>query len=139
MIIGIEVVEWIRVDDPVGAVAVHGFCGIWGTIALGLFATGDFGVPGPTGADTSVLIKGLLYGGGADQLISQLIGSVSITIAVLVFGGALMFGLKAAGQLRISEEDELAGIDIVEHGAPAYHPEFAFMGTGGGSPTGSGV
>jgi len=130
----IDLVEYIRVDDPIGAVAVHGACGIFGTIAVGLFATGDFGVPGPTGADLSGgTVEGLFYGGGTDQLVSQLIGSAFVTVVVLVAGLALMFGIKALGQLRLPEAEELEGIDIVEHGAPAYHPEFAFMG--GGTPT----
>ena len=131
MIIGIEVIEWFRVDDPVGAVAVHGFCGIFGTLSIGLFATGDFGVPGATGPDVSAgTVTGLFYGGGADQLISQLKGSLAVTGIVLVAGLVLMFGVKATRTLRISEAGELEGIDIHEHGGPAYHPEFAYMGTG---------
>jgi len=91
MIIGIEVIEWFRVDDPVGAVAVHGFCGIFGTLSIGLFATGDFGVPGATGADLSTgTVEGLFYGGGLDQLKAQLIGSVTVTAIVLVVGLALI-------------------------------------------------
>jgi Amt family ammonium transporter len=109
-------------------VAVHGACGIFGTLAVGLFATGQYGLPGPTGADTSAPIEGLFYGGGGKQLLVQFIGSAVCTIAVLVVGLAVMFGIKALGVLRISEEHELEGIDIVEHGAPAYHPEFAYMG-----------
>jgi len=127
----IDLVEWIRVDDPIGAVAVHGACGIFGTIAVGLFATGDFGVPGPAGADLSTgTVTGLFYGGGTDQLVSQLIGSAFVTVVVLVAGMALMFGIKSLGQLRIPEVHELEGIDIVEHGSPAYHQEVAYMGKG---------
>ena len=59
VVLGVDFIEWLRIDDPIGAVAVHGFCGIWGTLSLGLFATGKFGVPGPTGADKSVLVDGL--------------------------------------------------------------------------------
>jgi Amt family ammonium transporter len=128
MVLAVDFIEWIRVDDPIGAVAVHGACGIFGTLAVGLFATGQYGLPGPTGADTSAPIEGLFYGGGGKQLLVQFIGSAVCTIAVLVVGLAVMFGIKALGVLRISEEHELEGIDIVEHGAPAYHPEFAYMG-----------
>ena len=53
VVLAVDLIEWLRVDDPIGAVAVHGFCGIWGTLSLGLFATGQYGLPGPTGADTS--------------------------------------------------------------------------------------
>ncbi len=135
-VLGIDFIEYIRVDDPIGAVAVHGICGIWGTLAIGLFATGKFGIPGATGADLSTgTVSGLFYGGGWDQLKSQAIGSIFVTVVVLVVGLALMYLIKATGQLRISAEHELEGIDIVEHGGSVYHPEFAFMG--GGPPTAS--
>jgi ammonium transporter, Amt family len=128
MVLAVDFVEWLRVDDPIGAVAVHGACGIFGTISIGLFATGQFGVPGPTGADTSTTVEGLFYGGGTKQLVVQAIGSLVCTVAVLAVGLLMMYGIKALGVLRISPEHELEGLDIVEHGAPAYHPEFAYMG-----------
>lgn len=131
VILGVDLIEWFRVDDPVGAVAVHGLAGIWGTLAVGLFATGQFGVPGPTGPDVSTgVVTGLFYGGGTTQLVSQLIGSVSVTLIVLAAGLVLMFTVKATRTLRISREGELEGIDIHEHGGSAYHPEFAYMGGG---------
>jgi ammonium transporter, Amt family len=140
-VFGVDLIEHLRIDDPVGAVAVHGMCGIWGTLSIGLFATGDFGLPGTTGADTSVLVEGLFYGGGADQLVSQLIGSAVCSAVPLVAGALLMYGCKATGMLRVSEDGELEGLDIHEHGAPAYHPEFSYMGTGfnavGAAPTGA--
>ena len=130
-ILGIDFIEWLRVDDPIGAVAVHGFCGIWGTLAIGFFATGDFGVPGPAGADTSTgVVTGLFYGGGTDQLKAQFIGSFVVCAVTLAVGFALMYAVKATRTLRISEAGELEGIDIHEHGGSAYHPEFAFMGSG---------
>ena len=130
MVLAIDLLEHLRIDDPIGAVAVHGFCGIWGTIAIGLFATGQYGAPGPTGADTSFVDEGLFWGGGTDQLVSQLIGSASVTAIVLVAGFALMYGVKATGTLRVSEEGEQEGIDHHEHGSPAYHPERSFEGGG---------
>jgi len=59
----VDLMEYLRIDDPVGAVAVHGAAGIWGTLSLGLFATGQYGAPTPTGADTSAgaLVTGLFY------------------------------------------------------------------------------
>jgi Amt family ammonium transporter len=129
MVLGVEAVEYFRVDDPIGAVAVHGVCGIWGTLCVGLFATGQYGVPGATGADKSTLVEGLFYGGGGDQLLSQFIGSAFVTVVALVVGFAVMYGVKATGTLRVSEAGEREGIDIHEHGAPAYHPEAAFTGT----------
>src|SRR5260221_433709 len=78
-----DLLESLRIDDPVGAVAVHGANGIWGTLSLGLFATGQYGAPTPTGADNSAgaVVPGLLYGGGANQLIAQAIGSAVVTVA----------------------------------------------------------
>jgi Amt family ammonium transporter len=128
MVLAVDFVEWLRVDDPIGAVAVHGACGIFGTISLGLFATGQYGLPGTTGADTSTTVDGLLYGGGTKQLVAQVIGSAVVTVAVFAIAMVVMYAVKATGVLRVSEEVELGGIDIHEHGAPAYHPEFAYMG-----------
>jgi Amt family ammonium transporter len=101
-------------------------CGIWGTLSLGLFATGAYGAPTATGADTSaaLIVKGLFYGGGTAQLVAQAIGSFSITAATLVVAFILMYAVKATGTLRVSREGELEGLDIHEHGMFAY-PEFA--------------
>ena len=120
VVVAIDVIEWFRVDDPVGAVAVHGACGIWGTLAVGLFACGKFGAPGPTGADDSSVVTGLFYGGGTAQLVAQAIGSAAVTAATLGVGMAMMFGLKAAGILRVSEQGEREGLDVHEHGGSAY-------------------
>ncbi len=130
-VLAIDLVEWLRVDDPVGAVAVHGACGIWGTLSLGLFACGKYGAPGPTGADNSEgsIVGGLFYGGGMNTLISQCIGSAAITAATFASGMALMYLVKLTGTLRVSKEGELEGLDVHEHGGTAY-PEL--MGSGGG-------
>src|SRR5689334_22393941 len=117
MIYAVDFCERIRVDDPCGAFAVHGAAGIWGTLSLGLFAVGNYGD-----------VKGLLYGGNANQLIAQIEGSATIIGATFAAGLVLMFAIKAIGMLRISEAGELEGIDIHDHGAPAYHPEYAYMG-----------
>jgi Amt family ammonium transporter len=128
VVLAVDFTEWIRVDDPCGAFAVHGAAGIWGTLSLGLFAVGNYGVPGPTGPDSSTVVKGLFYGGGIHQLWAQFIGSLTITVATLAAGLALMYLVKVTRTLRISEEGELEGLDIHEHGASAYHPEYAYMG-----------
>ena len=144
VVLGIDFIEWLRVDDPIGAVAVHGIAGIWGTLSLGLFATGQWGLPAPTGAtaidgtplinaDGSLnnaggVVTGLFYGGGTKQLVAQIIGSAVITAATLAIGFALMYFVKATRTLRVSEEGEREGLDIHEHGGPAYHMEFG-MGT----------
>jgi len=75
VVLGVELLEWLRIDDPIGAVPVHGFCGIWGTVSLGLFACGKYGATGPVAPDNTVPLTGLLYGGGAAVLKAQVIGS----------------------------------------------------------------
>lgn len=125
--LGVDLLERVRVDDPIGAVPVHGICGIWGTISIGLLATGQFGLPTSTGADNSAPIEGLFYGGGTGQLIAQCIGSLSCLVAVGVVSFAMMFALRklpGSWNLRLRREEELEGIDIVEHGLTAYHMEF---------------
>lgn len=119
VVLGIDLIEHLRIDDPIGAVAVHGVCGIWGTWSLGLFSTGQFGVP-----------KGWFWGGNAKQFIAQVWGNAVVGGAAFVVALGLMLAVKATGTLRVSEEGELEGIDIHEHGAPAYHPEAAYMGKG---------
>jgi Amt family ammonium transporter len=133
VVFSVDLLEWFRIDDPIGAVAVHGFAGIWGTLSLGLFATGQYGVPSSTGPDTSTLVKGLFWGGGFKQLGIQIMGSAIVTGSVLVLGFTLMYLVKATRTLRISEAGELEGIDIHEHGAPAYHPEPAYTGIAPGA------
>jgi Amt family ammonium transporter len=122
-----DLIEHLRIDDPVGAVPVHGACGIWGTLAVGLFAAGKYGLPTSTGADNENPITGLFYGGGTGQLVAQIIGSISCIVVVAILSAALMFGLrriKGSWNLRVSEEAEIEGIDKYLHGLPAYHMEF---------------
>ena len=125
----------IHVDDPVGAVAVHCLNGIWGTIAVGLFATdtapafargiGD----GITFGANQIAGKGLFYGGGFRQLEIQLLGmfataawtAVTITIAFLV--------IKKIFGLRVSQEEEIIGLDACEHGLPSAYAGFSIMDT----------
>jgi Amt family ammonium transporter len=104
----------IRIDDPVGAISVHGVCGAFGTICVGLFATQD--------AD-GLWKQGLLYGGGTDQLVSQVIGVASVGAFVAATTGALFLALKYTIGLRVSEEEELAGLDVLEHGSAGYGQE----------------
>jgi Amt family ammonium transporter len=122
--LAVDLLEYKRIDDPIGAVAVHGFCGIWGTLSVGLFATGGFGIPTPDGVDRASLVKGLFYGGGLDQFKAQLIGSLTCVLVVTAVALVVMYAVKATGTLRVSPEGELEGLDIHEHGTPAYHMEF---------------
>ncbi len=103
----------IKIDDPVGAISVHGTCGIWGTLSIGLFAKYDDAFLGRDDA-------GLFYGGGFDQLIMQLV-MVLIVIAWVGITSFILFGaLKATLGLRVSEEEEVTGLDVAEHGSSGY-------------------
>src|SRR5947209_8187241 len=123
VVLGVELLEWLRIDDPIGAVPVHGICGIWGTLSLGLFACGKYGATGPLAPDNSAPLKGLFYGGGLTVLKAQAIGSLIITGATFAVALAVMYALKAVRLLRISSDGELHGLDLTEHGISAY-PEY---------------
>jgi Amt family ammonium transporter len=101
----------IKVDDPVGAISVHLVNGVWGTLSLGLFAA-DIGG-----------IKGLFYGGGTAQLISQIIGIVSVAVYVVAVSLISWLIIKAIMGLRVGKDEEREGLDIGEHGMEAY-PDF---------------
>lgn len=126
---GLDLLEYLRIDDPIGAVPVHLVAGIWGTLSLGLFATGAYGAPTATGPNTSSVVTGLFYGGGMTQLGLQALGSFSTVIATLTISLLMMFALKWIGVLRVSKAGELEGLDLHEHGAAAY-PEYALVGAG---------
>ncbi|HVR33587.1 MAG TPA: ammonium transporter [Acidimicrobiia bacterium] len=104
---GMLAIEKAGIDDPVGAITVHGLCGIWGVLAVGIF-----------GADV-----GFLNGGGFSQIGYQIIGILAIGGWAFVTSTIVFRGLDAVMGLRVSAEEELAGLDRVEHGAAAY-PEF---------------
>ena len=122
--LGVDLLERVRVDDPIGAWPVHGLAGIWGTLSLGLFATGAYGIPTADGVDKTSVVKGLLYGGGWDQMKAQFIGSLTCVIVVTGVALIVMYAVKATKTLRLSREGELEGMDLHEHGTPAYHMEF---------------
>jgi ammonium transporter, Amt family len=110
-----------QIDDPVGAVGVHLGGGVWGTLAVGIFADGA--------------VQGLLHGGGADQLVTQIVGILAVAAYVVVTGIVLFMVLKAIDWLRIHDEGETLGTDLYEHGQAAY-PDFGsstiIPGTAGG-------
>jgi len=111
VLIVVDIIEWFEIDDPVGAFAVHGACGMLGVIAVGLF-----GHP----ALTINKKAGLFLGGGFDLLGVQLGGEAAIVIFVVIFS-FLMFGsLKAVGLLRVNAEADRIGIDVYEHGASVW-------------------
>ena len=109
----------LRIDDPVGAVAVHCLNGIWGTIAVGLFAT--------TSAPGNDSIVGLFYGGGFKQLGLQLAGFASVAAWTTVMITITFLVIKATVGLRVSEEEEIVGLDSCEHGLPSAYAGFSIM------------
>ena len=120
VVFGVWLLDYkLRIDDPVGAVAVHMFNGIWGTVAVGLFAT--------TSAPENADFLGLFYGGGFELLGKQCLGvitvaawtAVTITIAFLI--------IKAVVGLRVSEEEEIVGLDLMEHGIASAYSGFSIM------------
>ena len=106
-------IDSIRIDDPVGAISVHGTCGIWGTLSIGLFAKYDDAFLGREDA-------GLFYGGGFEQLIMQLVMVLIVIAWVGITSYILFAGLKATIGLRVDEEEEVAGLDVAEHGSSGY-------------------
>ena len=112
-----------HVDDPVGAVAVHCLNGIWGTIAVGLFATST--VPEST-------IDGLFYGGGFSQLGIQLIGVISVLTWTAVTMTIVFKLIDKTVGLRVSEEEEIEGLDVKEHGLASAYAGFSIMDVTGG-------
>ena len=129
VVLGVELLEWLRIDDPIGAVPVHGICGIWGTLSLGLFACGKYGATGPLTADNSAPLKGLFYGGGTQVLAAQALGSLIITVATFSVAYVVMVIVNATRTLRVSAEGELYGLDLHEHGISAY-PEYVISALG---------
>jgi Amt family ammonium transporter len=135
VVMGVELLEYLRIDDPIGAVPVHGICGIWGTLSLGLFASGQYGSTGPFAPDNSAPLAGLFYGGGMTVLKAQIVGSAIITLSTFAIAMVVMLTVNAMGLLRISPEGEQHGLDLHEHGISAY-PEYVIsaMGRPGGMP-----
>ncbi|WP_427137272.1 ammonium transporter [Psychrobacillus psychrodurans] len=101
-----------KVDDPIYALSVHGAAGVWGTLSTGFFATPEL---------ASVGKAGLFYGGGLDQLGVQLMGVVSCGLFAFVVSYVILFTMKKAmGGIRVTEEEELMGLDMSEHGNYGY-------------------
>ncbi|HXI82505.1 MAG TPA: ammonium transporter [Verrucomicrobiae bacterium] len=127
VVLATDLLEHLRIDDPVGAWPVHGVCGIWGTLCLGLFASGEYSAAGssPTGVPSIVpgsadALTGLFYGGGMKVLMAQCIGSLVVCTATFVTAMVMFKALDAVSLLRVSKEGELAGFDLDQHGSEAY-------------------
>ena len=117
----------IKVDDPVGATSVHLGCGVFGTICVGLFAK--------EGVTTLSTQNGLFYGGGFKLLGIQLLGIITVGVFVFAASSLVWFIIKKTIGIRVSREEEIAGLDIGEHGNIAY-PDFAPVTTMTGLSTG---
>ena len=118
----------LHIDDPVGAVAVHMMNGIWGTVAVGLFSTST--VPGYSVKDAAGnVMTGLFYGGGAKLLGIQLIGMLATAGWTAVTITITFFAIKKIVGLRASEEEEITGLDVTEHGLVSAYSGFSIMDT----------
>jgi Amt family ammonium transporter len=111
------------VDDPVGAISVHGACGLWGVLSVGLFADGTSNYGGSWNGVTGS-VTGLFYG-DASQLVAQLVGIATLVGFVFTFSFVLNWALDIFLGQRVSAETEIAGLDIPEMGQLGY-PEFVF-------------
>ena len=114
--------EKLRIDDPVGAVAVHMMNGIWGTFAVGLFATDT-----APGFAIAGIEKGLFYGGGFHQLGLQCLGIITVGAWAAITITITFAVIKATIGLRVSEEEEILGLDPTEHGLPSAYAGFSLM------------
>lgn len=110
VVLAMDVIESLKIDDAVGAFAVHGVCGVFGTLAIGLF-----GAPELMGGNA-----GLFTGGGATVLVNQAIGVVGVALWVGVTSTLMFLGLKAVGRLRVNKKADEIGIDIYEHGTTVW-------------------
>ncbi|MCX7820784.1 MAG: adenylate cyclase, partial [Brevinematales bacterium] len=115
VVISVVTFDKLKIDDPVGALSVHLVNGIFGTIAVGLFAK-----DGITGTATG---NGLFYGGGFKLLLAQLTGVVAVGLYTFLFALFIWFVIKATIGIRVTKEEEILGLDIGEHGQEAY-PDF---------------
>jgi Amt family ammonium transporter len=110
VVMGVELLEKLHIDDPVGAVPVHGMCGIWGTLCVGIFGKQALGLTH----------EGFIYSGNPMQFGIQMVGSVSTIVFVLVTMGLIFKMIDVTVGLRVSRNEELRGLDIGEHGMESY-------------------
>jgi Amt family ammonium transporter len=110
VVLGVVLLDRLRIDDPVGAVPVHGLNGVWGTLAIGIFGREALGLAN----------EGLIYGGGLSQLGIQALGVTAVVVFILAGMGGVFFLLDRTIGLRVSREEELKGLDIGEHGLESY-------------------
>ncbi|MDE7320829.1 MAG: ammonium transporter [Lachnospiraceae bacterium] len=120
VVFGVWLLDYVlHIDDPVGAVAVHCLNGIWGTIAVGLFAT--------TSAPDNDTLVGLFYGGGFELLGIQILGVLAVIAWTAVTITTAFLIIKATVGLRVTEQEEIIGLDATEHGLPSAYAGFSIM------------
>lgn len=122
VVFSVRLFDRLKIDDPVGAISVHAVAGTFGTLSIALFARYDDAFLGRENA-------GLFYGGGLDQLGTQLLFVIVHFIFVTTTAGALFLAIRATLGLRVSEEEELIGLDVMEHGSPGYGHDPGIPGT----------
>ena len=110
VVFGVALLDRLKIDDPVGAVPVHGMNGVWGTIAVGIFGRKALGLAS----------DGLLYGGGLKQLAVQTLGAVTASFFAVVVMGFVFYMIKITMGLRVTKDEEIRGLDIGEHGMESY-------------------
>ncbi|NLW85951.1 MAG: ammonium transporter [Planctomycetes bacterium] len=113
VVLGVRILDRIGIDDPVGAVPVHGLNGLWGTIAVGLFASENLKIDG-------MVSHGLFMGGGSGQLLVQTLGTFACAGFSFAAMGLVFLAIKKTVGLRVGRDEELRGLDIGEHGLEAY-------------------
>ncbi len=122
VVYGIEFIDKVlKIDDPVGAIGVHGICGALGTVMVGLFSASEYSYAG------GVMSKGLFYGGGFKLLGIELLGVVSVIAWVSIAMFVIFTIIKKTVGLRASQEDEIAGLDVSEHGLVSAYADFVSM------------
>ena len=110
----------LKIDDPVGAISVHGVCGAWGVLSIGFFAKYDDAFLQRENA-------GLFYGDSGGQLLTQIVMLLIIAVWVSVTTGALFFAIKSTIGLRVTAEEEIEGLDVLEHGLAGYSGDVAHI------------
>jgi len=138
VVLSVNIFDRIGVDDPVGAISVHGANGLWGVISVGIFATGKYGAGwnnvvreayDSNGATDGVItdgVRGILYG-DASQLLAQLLDAATVALFGFVVAFVLFKISNAITPIRVSRETEIVGLDGPEMGAHGY-PDFALVG-----------
>lgn len=124
VLLTIDLMEKLKIDDVVGAFAVHGACGIFGTLAIGIFGQPELGA------------NGLLFGGGVAQLAIQALGAGSVFLWMGITSFVMFKGISAVGLLRISAEAEAIGIDVYEHGSAVVNADEEYNYGGAVAPAG---